>query len=136
MAINVPAPSASSKKPLLVVGGIFIVILVVVFLYSFFTKPSSNNTVVQEVTQEGSSATAAIASSELNKKAQEIIDAISILQSIELDTKFLEDERFQSLRPTPITIPDARVPNQRRLEISQQGPATSPAPTTKSTTIR
>lgn len=98
----------------IVVGGV---------LWWFFTsQKSSDNAVVK--TSDSSASQAAVAGAqgvELGKEASEILAAIGILSNLNLDTEFLNDSRFTSLKSTPVTIESAR-PAPRQFDLSPESP--------------
>lgn len=100
-----------SKGFLLGIGGLLIMAGVAGW-YVYSNKQSVGNaavTVTERATGTGASATSE-ETLKLQQEASEILRAIAILKTLNLDTEFFNDPRFTSLRDTPVDIPAEEPP--------------------------
>lgn len=96
--MEVKIASSSGSKSQVLLYGVLALVLIGGGVYWYMNKQSLDVIVVEAPTGEG----AALAN---NQKAQEILSAIKLLESVNLDTEFFNDERFAALRLTPVIIP-------------------------------
>jgi len=100
----------------IVVGGV---------LWWFFTSQKSSDDAVVKTSSQQTVTTTGTQGIELGKEANEILAAVGILSNLNLDTEFLNDSRFTSLKSTPVVIEPAR-PIPRQFDLSPEASLAPP----------
>ena len=126
--------SESGQKIIFIVLAILIVIGGGILWYINFPKSSAPVSVVLSGnTTAGDGKNNAGDVSVRDKEADEILDAIAIINSIKLDTAFFKDQRFKQLRETSFEILEITLPENYkykfRIGASVLAPTPVPTPT-------
>ena len=103
MEVKVGSSTKSSSQTILF--GVLILVVAAGVGYWYMNRPSSDAVVVE-------APTAAVSVANDDPRVQEILNSINVLEHLNLDTEFFNDERFAALRLTPIIIPPAQPTRQ------------------------
>ena len=103
MEVKIGSSTKSSSQTILF--GVLILVVAAGVGYWYMNRPSSA-VVVEEAP------TTAVSIANDNPRVQEILNSINMLEHLNLDTEFFNDERFAALRLTPIVIPPAQPTRQ------------------------
>lgn len=103
MEVKIGSPAKSGSQTILF--GVLILVVAAGVGYWYMNRPASEAVVTE-------TPTASVTIVNDDPRVQEILNSLNVLEHLDLDTEFFNDERFAALRLTPIIIPPAQPTRQ------------------------
>jgi hypothetical protein len=129
--------SESRQKIIFIVLAVLIIIGAGVLWYINFSGSSPPVSVVSGGNAPTENATNNTNNATVNdEKANEILNAIEVIKSINLNTSFFDEQRFRQLRETPFEIKEITLPENYRYKFRLGASVVAPTPVPTPTPVR